>query len=169
MLTEKLKTRVEHEVDTRSVALGVWLYRRTKGRITRPWRRRAIVLTTTGRRSGKPRTVLVQVFPDGPDLFVVAANSGLPRPPGWYFNLLAEPRVVGELDGRRLELRAVLLSETEAADRWQRVLATAPDYERYPRRTGRIPAIFRLVPESASPRSSGRARAHRGGGRAPEE
>jgi deazaflavin-dependent oxidoreductase (nitroreductase family) len=147
MLSEETKTRIEHEVDSRSVAFGVWLYRLTRGRITRLWHRRAIVLTTTGRRSGRPRTVIVQVFHDGSDLFVVAANSGLPRPPGWYYNLMAHPRVVGELDGRRLQLRAELLSETEAMDRWNRVvLAIAPDYERYARRTGRIPPIFRLAP-----------------------
>ena len=101
------------------------------------------MLTTTGR----PRTVIVQVLPDGSDLIVVAANSGLPRPPGWYFNLMAHPSVVGELDGRRLQLHAEPLSGAEAADRWnQVVLAIAPDYEKYARRTGRIPPIFRLVP-----------------------
>ena len=147
VMSEKLKTRVEHEVDTRSAALGVWLYRRTHGRITRPWRRRAIVLTTRGRRSGRPRTVLVQVFQDGPDLFVVAANSGLPRPPGWYFNLRSEPHAVGELEGHRLRIRAELLPESETTDRWQWVLALAPDYERYTRRMGRVPPIFHLVTE----------------------
>lgn len=146
MISEALKTRIEHEVDSRSVALGVWLYRRTRGRITRLWHRRAIVLTTTGRHSGRPRTVLVQVFQDGSDLFVVAANSGLPRPPSWYFNLLAEPRVVGELDGQRLVLRGEQLPEEEADDRWRRVvLAAAPDYVKYERRKGCIPPIFRLV------------------------
>jgi deazaflavin-dependent oxidoreductase (nitroreductase family) len=148
MLSERWKTRIEHEVDSRSVALGVWLYRRTRGRIVRMWHRRAIVLTATGRRSGRPRTVLVQVFEDESGLFVVAANSGLSRPPGWYFNLLAEPRVVGELDGRRLHLRAAQLPEADAADLWRRVvLAVAPDYEKYARRIGRIPPIFRLVPQ----------------------
>ena len=148
MLGEDMKTRIEHEVDSRSVAVGVWLYRRTRGRLTRLWHRRAIVLTTTGRRSGRPRTVLVQVFQDGSDLLVVAANSGLPRPPGWYFNLLAEPRVVGELDGRRLLLRGEMLSDAEAEDRWRRVVLTAaPDYEKYERRKGRVPPLFRLTPD----------------------
>ena len=147
MLTEKARTRIEHEVDTRSVRFGVWLYRRTRGRIVRLWGRRAIVLTTTGRRSGKPRTVLVQVFQDGAELIVVAANSGLARPPGWYFNLRADPRVVAELDGRRMQLHAEQLSAPEAADRWTRVvLRTAPDYEKYVRRSGRVPPMFRLVP-----------------------
>lgn len=156
MLSEELKIRLEHEVDSRSVAIGVWLYRRTHGRITRLWHRRAIVLTTTGRRSGRPRTVLVQVFQDGVDLFIVAANSGLPRPPGWYFNLLAHPRVVGELDGQRLQFRADLLPGAEAADLWNRVvLAIAPDYQKYARRRGGIPPIFRLVPQLIHPRSAG--------------
>lgn len=148
MLTDELATRIEHEIDTRSVAFGVWLYRRTSGRITQLWHRRAIVLTTTGRRSGRSRTVLVQVFQDGPQLFVVAANSGLQRPPGWYLNLMAERRLVGELEGHRLQLRAEPLSDTAASDRWHKtVLAAAPDYEKYERRMGHIPPIFRLVPE----------------------
>jgi hypothetical protein len=43
-------------------------------------------------------------------------------------------------------LRAELLPEDEAADAWRRVvLTTAPDYERYERRTGQVPPIFRLV------------------------
>ena len=113
MFTERLKTRIEHQVDTRSVGLGVWLYRLTGGCITQLWHRRAIVLTTTGRRTKRRRTVLVQVFQDGPDLFVVAANSGLPRPPGWYFNLIADSRAVGELEGRQLQLRAERLSKAE--------------------------------------------------------
>ena len=69
MLSEERKTRIEHALDTKSVAVGVWLYRRTRGRITSLWRRRAIVLTTTGRRSGRDRTVLVQVFEDGAEMF----------------------------------------------------------------------------------------------------
>lgn len=147
MLSETTRTRIEHAVDSHSVGVGIWLYRRTRGRITRLWRRRAIVLTTTGRRTGRQRPVIVQVFPDGRELYVVAANSGLDRPPGWYFNLLAEPRVIGELDGTRLRLRATLLPEAVAASRWQRVLVTAPDYERYARRIGRIPPIFKLDPD----------------------
>lgn len=145
MVTEQLRTQVEHAIDSRSVGVGVWLCRRTRGGVTRLWHRRAIVLTTTGRRSRRPRTVLVQVFQDGADLLVVAANSGLPRPPGWYFNLLAEPRVVGEVDGHRIQLRAELLPEAEASTAWHTiVLETAPDYEKYARRLGRVPPIFRL-------------------------
>ncbi|MDY7105061.1 MAG: nitroreductase/quinone reductase family protein [Actinomycetota bacterium] len=142
----RLRARIEHELDTRSVRLAVWLYRRTRGRIMRLWRRRGVVLTTRGRRTGRARTVLVQYFPDGDDLIVVAANSGLDRPPAWYLNLRAEPRVQVEVDGRTFEARAEELSVEDARVFWPRVLASAPDYERYPQRTDRPLPLVRLVP-----------------------
>ena len=76
-----LRARFENFVDRHSVRIGAWLLRRTRGRIVRLWGRRALVLTTTGRRSGVPRTVVVQYFPDGGDFVVVAANSGMPTHP----------------------------------------------------------------------------------------
>lgn len=145
VLSEERRARIEHVLDTSSVAVGVWLYRRTHGRITSLWRRRAIVLTTTGRRSGRDRTVLVQAFEDGGRVYVVAANSGTGRRPGWFHNLRAHPQLIGELYGRRLELRAELLAADEADDTWRWILTIAPDYERYERRLGRIPPILRLV------------------------
>lgn len=84
-----LRTLLEHAIDRRSVRVGAWLLRRTKGRIVRLWRRRALVLTVRGRRSGRPRTVVLQYFPDGADLVVVAADSGLPAHPAWYLSLRA--------------------------------------------------------------------------------
>jgi hypothetical protein len=79
-LKERIKTRIEHEVDTRSVGLAAGLIRLTNGRIARLWRRQVLLLTTRGRKSGKERTVPLQFFPDGDDMIVVAANSGLHRP-----------------------------------------------------------------------------------------
>ncbi|MGS0688052.1 hypothetical protein ACVBEQ_23325 [Nakamurella sp. GG22] len=43
MLSEHFKTRAEHFIDTRSVRIGAWLYRRTNGRITQLWSRRALL------------------------------------------------------------------------------------------------------------------------------
>ncbi|HET7271436.1 MAG TPA: nitroreductase/quinone reductase family protein, partial [Rubrobacter sp.] len=90
-LKERIKMRVEHEVDTRSVGLAAGLIRLTKGRIGRLYHRQILILTTRGRKSGLERTVPLQFFPDGDDMIIVAANSGLPSPPGWYFNLTADP------------------------------------------------------------------------------
>ena len=145
-LKERIKTRIEHEVDTHSVRLATNLIRLTKGRIARLWRRQVLLLTTRGRRSGKERTVPLQFFPDGDAFIVVAANSGLPSPPGWYFNLTADPSARVEVEGRTLRVRAEELSAEEAAAFWTRVLQVAPDYARYPRRTSRRIPMIRLVP-----------------------
>ena len=139
-------TRLENTVDRHSVVLGAWLLRRTRGRIVRLWRRRALVLTTRGRRSGSPRTVVVQYFPDGDDMVVVAANSGMPTHPAWYLNLTADPRATVEVEGRTVPVRAVPMSPDEAAAWWPRVLETAPDYARYAERTDRRIPLVRLVP-----------------------
>lgn len=141
-----LRTRFEHAIDTRSVRFGAWLMRRTRGRAAHLWRRQALVLTTRGRRSGQLRTVVVQFFPDGDDLIVVAANSGMPRPPAWYLNLRDHPTARAEVDGRTMAVRAEELPAAEAAGAWPRVLATAPDYARYRDRTDRTIALLRLVP-----------------------
>ncbi len=139
--------RLENAVDRHSVRLGAWLLRRTHGRIVRLWHRRALVLTTRGRRSGLPRTVVVQYFPDGQDLVVVAANSGMPNDPAWYLNLTADPRATVEVDGRTLQVRAVPMTPEEASAWWPRVLDAAPDYARYPKRTDRPIPLVRLVPD----------------------
>ena len=146
MQAEKLKARLEHEMDVRSLGFGIWLYRRTRGRAPHLWHRRALVLTTRGRRSGKLRTVMVQFFPDGEDLVVVAANSGMPTHPGWYVNLMADPRAHVEVEGRQFDVRAEELSPAAATKFWPRVLATAPDYAKYRRRTKRSIPLVRLIP-----------------------
>ena len=147
---ERLRTRLEHGFDRRSVPLAVWLLRATRGRMARLWRRRALVLNVRGRRSGRPRSVPLQYFPDGEAMVVVAANSGLPTLPAWYLNLLADPAPSVDVDGRRLAVRAERMSAEEAAAFWPKLLGIAPDYERYLRRTTREIPLVRLSAASAS-------------------
>ena len=141
-----LRTRLEHAIDARSVRFGAWLLRRTRGRAPHLWHRQALVLTTRGRRSGLPRTVVVQFFSIGEEVLVAAANSGMPRPPAWYLNLREHPAARVEMDGRTLAVRAEELSAEEAALAWPRVLDIAPDYSRFRERTDRPIALLRLVP-----------------------
>jgi deazaflavin-dependent oxidoreductase (nitroreductase family) len=146
---ERLKMRLEDVIHKRDMGLGVWLLRKTKGRITRLWHRRALVLTTRGRKSGLQRSVPLQFFPDGDTMVVVAANTGLPTLPGWYFNLMADQRATVNVEGRTVQVRAEEMSNDEAAGFWPRVLETAPDYAKYPRRTSRRIPLLRLVPIAA--------------------
>jgi deazaflavin-dependent oxidoreductase (nitroreductase family) len=65
-----------------------------------------------------------------------------------YFNLAADPRARVEVAGRTLRVRAEELSADEAAAFWPRILQTAADYARYPRRTNRRIRLIRLIPEN---------------------
>ena len=56
-----------------------------------------LLLTTTGRRSGQPRTSPIMYLPDGDRLLVFASKAGADTDPDWYLNLLATPEVSVEL------------------------------------------------------------------------
>ena len=145
---ERLGLFVGRGLDKRLNPVGVWLYRRTKGGITRPWKVDALLLTTRGRRSGRERTVVLQFFRDGEAMILAAANDGGTSHPGWYFNLVADPAARVEVMGRTFAVRAEELPTDEADAWWTRILVRAPSYERYARATGRTIPIMRLVPAS---------------------
>jgi deazaflavin-dependent oxidoreductase (nitroreductase family) len=148
---ERLGLYIHRGLDRRLSPLGVWVFRRTKGAIARPWRVDVLLLTTRGRRSGRERTVVLQYFPDGEAMIVAAANDGGAAHPGWYFNLTADPLARVEVAGRRLPVRAEELPPAEAAAWWKRILERSPSYERYERATSRQFPILRLVPTPQAP------------------
>ena len=87
----------------------------------RPDKWGALRLTTRGRRSGEPRSVIVGYYEDGPHLVTMAMNGWGPAEPAWWLNLQANPKAIVELaDGTR---REVLGSAAKGGDRerlWQR-------------------------------------------------
>jgi deazaflavin-dependent oxidoreductase (nitroreductase family) len=102
-----------------------------------------LLLTTTGARSGEPRTMPVMYLADGERLVVFAANGGRPHHPGWYHNLLAAPTAHVEVG---TDAYAVTASEAEGAERerlWSRQLTTAPYFAGFQDRAGkrRIPVV----------------------------
>jgi deazaflavin-dependent oxidoreductase (nitroreductase family) len=150
---ERFGLLLEHELDKRLGGLFVGLYRLTRGQITRLWKVDVLLLTTRGRRSGLERTVMLQFFPYGANMVVVAANSGWPSHPGWFHNLKAAPMARVEVMGRIIQVRAEELPADEAAAFWPRILLRAPGYARYRKATNRTLPLVRLVPHK--PRSGG--------------
>lgn len=150
--TEQLSRRqrvgllIHRLLDKWLTPLGVWIYRRTKGGVARPWKVDALLLTTRGRRSGRDRTVVLQYFPDDTAMVVTAANDGGDAYPAWYHNLRAEPNARVEVDGRRTQVRADELGADEAAAWWSRIVERDPSYERFRQATTRPFPILRLVP-----------------------
>lgn len=105
-----------------------------------------VVLTTTGSRSGQPRTVPLACLPEGDDLYVVGSNYGREKHPAWSTNLMATPRARASYRGRAYAVDAHLLSAAEKADAWPRLVAAWPAYDNYVERSGRDLRVFRLSP-----------------------
>ncbi len=122
------------------------LYERTGGRLGH----RLIgvptgLLRTTGRRTGQVRTSALVYARDGGDYLLVASNGGSDRPPGWLFNIDAEPGVEFQVGRKRITARArVVTAEDPGYPRlWQAVNDNNHGrYGRYQAKTGRkIPVI----------------------------
>src|SRR5262245_28049238 len=69
----------------------------------------ALLLTTTGRRSGRPRSTPLITVPDGDSLLVVASNFGRPQHPGWSANLIANPEARVRIQSHDFAVTATLL------------------------------------------------------------
>jgi deazaflavin-dependent oxidoreductase (nitroreductase family) len=131
-----------------------WIQRVSKGRWTAIGRHGmpALMLTTTGRRSGAPRTQPLLYAPDGDGYVVMGSNWGQPNHPAWSGNLIADPDATVVVDGATVPVRAELATGAER-DRLRRLLIDVwPAYVTYERRAaGRELRIFRLT-RRASPR-----------------
>ncbi len=109
-----------------------------------------ITLTTTGARSGRPRSVPLVGIPDGDRLILIASNWGQTAHPAWYYNVKANPSVTisGSRDvpaERLYTARELAGSERETA--WTRAVALYPGYRGYATRTGgRVIPVILLEP-----------------------
>ena len=103
------------------IALNVWLYRVSGGRMMgRTGAAPILLLTTTGRRSRRERTVPVLYLEDAGRFVIVASLAGAPRHPAWFLNLEANPRVRLQVRSRRFAATARRASVEEKAQLWPR-------------------------------------------------
>jgi deazaflavin-dependent oxidoreductase (nitroreductase family) len=141
------------------VPLDRFLHRISGGRIllSRP-AVPSILLTTTGARSGRPRSSPLAAVPLDGVHHVVASNFGGQHHPAWSYNLLAHPQATMSLDAHAVAVRAELLSPQEKDALWPRLVDAWPPYERYAERSGRDLRVFRLVPLMPGRRESSSSR-----------
>lgn len=102
-----------------------------------------LLLTTTGARSGQPRSTPLIYFRDGERIVLVASNFGERRHPAWYHNLRATPRAIVTADGTSAPYLAREAEGAEREELWRKALAFYSGYEAYSRRAGgrRIPIM----------------------------
>ncbi|MGZ6790839.1 MAG: nitroreductase/quinone reductase family protein [Mycobacteriaceae bacterium] len=110
----------------------------------------ALELTTTGRKSGQPRAVmLTSPLQEGSAVVVVASRGGDDRPPAWLLNLQAKPEVEVSLQGKAKQpMRARVATAEERARMWPRITAEHKNYAGYQRKTTREIPLVLLEPSS---------------------
>jgi deazaflavin-dependent oxidoreductase (nitroreductase family) len=106
-----------------------------------------LLLTTTGRRSGKPRTTPLTFFRDGANLVVIASNGGADRPPDWSLNLQQNPRALVQIGKGKLTVQARTASSEERERLWVGITATYSGYARYQKKTARQIPVLILTPD----------------------
>lgn len=128
-----------------------WVLRTTRGRVGQRWsttRLPLLILTTTGRRSGEPRTTVLGYVEEGENLVVVASKGGLPEHPAWYLNLVANPEVTVELHGSRRTMRARIAQSDERDRLWKTITTLDPRFISYQAGVSRQIPVVVLEPEA---------------------
>ena len=103
-----------------------------------------MMLTTKGRKTGRPRTTPVLYLQDGADLIVVGSFGGHDMHPAWYLNLERCPEAEVIIKGERRQLFAHKVSPGEKKLIWPRLIKLYPDFNLYQQRTTREIPLLRL-------------------------
>ena len=128
-----------------TTGLHATVYRASGGRVgNRGFGMPVVMLTTTGRKSGKRRTtMLTSPVHDENRVVLVASYGGDDRNPAWFLNLRANPEVELAMGGRTRTMRAHVASPEERAELWPQVVKAYSGYGQYQEKTEReIPLVI---------------------------
>lgn len=127
----------------------VGVYRRTGGALGGQMAHSPVLLlTTVGRKSGKPRTTPLLYLADGDTFVTVASAGGSPTAPLWWRNLEAHPEATIEIGRRTISVHVTAATGDEKQRLWARLVAMYPDYAAYQRKTTREIPVVILRPTS---------------------
>lgn len=127
------------------------IYKLTGGKVGAKWRVGAgfkdpapvLLLTTIGRKSGKPRTVPLLFLRDGENVVVVASQGGMASNPAWYHNVRDNPDVSIQEGKTTSVMRAREADDTERERLWPKLVDVYADFDQYKEWTDRkIPVII---------------------------
>jgi proline iminopeptidase len=119
-------------------------YVETDGEEGHIWREGStiLLLTTTGRNTGKQSTTPLIYGLDGENPVIVASKGGAPEHPGWYKNLSKTHDVEVQILGDRFHARARDAEGDERERLWRRLNEIWPHYDEYQTKTDRtIPVV----------------------------
>ena len=105
-----------------------------------------LLLTSTGAKSGQPRTSPVVHTRDGDNYVIIASKAGAPTNPDWYHNLLANPRATIEVGADIIEVQAAPAEGPERQRLWDQHVALMPNFADYEKQTDRVIPVIVLTP-----------------------
>lgn len=129
------------------MAINTFVIRLSRGKVgAKLGTQTILILHTTGRKTGQPRSVPIAYFRDGANFFIVASNWGKDRNADWYLNLQANPQAEIELDGRSFPVTARDAQGDEYARLWKYAGEHNPPYLDYQKMTSRTIPIVIFTP-----------------------
>jgi len=154
MPSDRFYSRLSHSLGTRGLRmvgkLNVPVYRLSRGRIGgRVGKGPVLLLTTTGRKSGEPRTAPVLYLADGERYVVINTNAGNAKTPAWSLNLRANPDAEVDVRGKRIKVRARIAEGEERADLWRSHMEQYSGWDYYESKLDREIGVFVLEPRSS--------------------
>jgi deazaflavin-dependent oxidoreductase (nitroreductase family) len=104
---------------------------------------KVVLVETTGRKSGKKRTIPIACYPFKDSVAVSASNSGSDKHPAWYLNMMANPAVLVRQGRKQFEAQAVLVPDDEREALWQEIVDNNKHQGEYLEKTTRkIPLVW---------------------------
>ena len=106
-----------------------------------------VLLTTTGRKSGRPQTVPLGAIPEGDGWVVIASFNGADVHPSWWLNMVANPDVTLQVNDKAIKARMQEITDPADRDRiWNTVVARLGRYAKYAKKTSRVIPLGWLRP-----------------------
>ena len=127
-------------------AVHGFMYRR--GMARKLGKMQQVLLTTIGRRSGKPHTVALGAVPEGDGWVVIASHGGADVHPNWWLNMVANPNVTLRVNDMVLKARMQEITNPADYERlWTTVVGNMKGYANYPKKTSRKIPLGWLRPQ----------------------
>ncbi len=122
----------------------VFLYNVSGGRIGgKMGKVPVLLLTTTGRKTGKQRTLPLVYIMDGSAYVITASAGGADKHPGWFFNIRSNPQATIQVKDKHIPVTAEIAGPEKKPELWARLVEGAPNFAEYQKRTSReIPMVI---------------------------
>jgi deazaflavin-dependent oxidoreductase (nitroreductase family) len=144
-------TTLRHRRTHAGNVIGLWFHHRFHGRLDSGGKAKVLMLTSPGRRTGLPRSVMVRYLDHDGGYVVWGTGSGSPTEPDWFRNLRRTTRAQVEIGTTSRAVTPQVLSGAERDRVWHDVvLAAAPEVAKYEAKSGRTIPVAVLRPVRAA-------------------